>query len=165
MNKEQAMLKVADLEKELAQLKQIINEPEPVKSFKRWRAELGRIYYRFGIDGDTDTSREVNDLIDNFNYSIGNYFQTKEEAEEYRDKLIFNQSVIDRIAELNEGWTPDWSDEYQEKFRLLLKIDNLKITRSWSDKYTSDNKHFKSREIGETILKEFDNEKLIKWFI
>lgn len=50
---------------------------------KRWRAEDGNYYYH--VDDEFIIQKEVEDymILDNNRYNIGNYFRTKEEAEEY----------------------------------------------------------------------------------
>ncbi len=56
---------------------------------KRWRAEEGGVYWFI----DIDFSGKVRDLWDqrstdeNIRYNLGNYFQTKEEAEEVKEEL------------------------------------------------------------------------------
>ena len=54
---------------------------------KRWRAEKGDIYYSFTSNFGVEESTEYNDYLDNEAYDSGNYFQTKEEAQEVADKL------------------------------------------------------------------------------
>ena len=63
------------------------------QEYKRWRAEVGGIYYfikRDDYDSELDRVCENKDYysyISNEQYKIGNYFQIKEEAQEVVDKL------------------------------------------------------------------------------
>lgn len=55
---------------------------------KKWRANKGAHYFRIDFDDFTIRStREVFSSFDNFNYEIGNYFETKKEAEIYSEKI------------------------------------------------------------------------------
>lgn len=62
---------------------------------KRWRAEVGEIYYYFSSNFEIDDYCEYNSSIDDEAYDSGNYFQTKEQAQEVADKLkeYFNQLI------------------------------------------------------------------------
>lgn len=62
-----------------------INEKYGIK--KRWRAEYGNTYYYITSIFDIVTSKEYNYEIDDECYKVGNYFETKEEAEEYAEYM------------------------------------------------------------------------------
>ena len=47
---------------------------------KRWRAEIGEHYYSIDFDRSIIDMVENEDDIDNTVYTLGNYFETKEEA-------------------------------------------------------------------------------------
>ena len=96
---------------------------EKENSFKRY------IYYKYyylndcgGIEIETDEDYPV----DNFRYSIGNYFETKEEAENYKEKLIIEQELRDIAMELNKGEKIDWEDT-QEKYYLSYDLDHYDL--------------------------------------
>lgn len=65
----------------------------PKRQYKRWRAEKEEYYYfirRDDYNSELDRVCETKDYysyISNEQYKIGNYFQTKEEAQEVADKL------------------------------------------------------------------------------
>ena len=102
MTKEQVNEKINSLEKDLIELKKIINEPE--KAVGRFRAKKGGLYWCIPSNGLAVNATDFNDDCDNYRYSTGNYFETEAETIEYRDKLLFNQLVYDEIAILNDGW-------------------------------------------------------------
>ena len=54
---------------------------------KRWRAEKGEIYYSFKSNFKVEDYHECNNFYSNKAYELGNYFLTKEEAQEVADKL------------------------------------------------------------------------------
>lgn len=54
---------------------------------KRWRAEVGETYYSFTSNFKIEDYCEDNHFIDDEAYNSGNYFKTKEEAQEVTFKL------------------------------------------------------------------------------
>ena len=62
-----------------------INEKYGIK--KRWRAENGKFYYYIDSVLDISISKEGHYNLDNVCYERGNYFRTKEEAEEYQEYM------------------------------------------------------------------------------
>lgn len=62
---------------------------------KRWRAKEGETYYRFTPNFDVRDFYHYNSFVNDEDYDLGNYFQTKEQAQEVADKLkeYFNQLI------------------------------------------------------------------------
>lgn len=54
---------------------------------EKWRANIGNIYYHINRFGECVESADVRVLIDDNLYNSGNYFKTKEEAEEMANKI------------------------------------------------------------------------------
>lgn len=54
---------------------------------KRWRAKKGEAYYRFTPNFDVGDYYHYNSIVEDRDYASGNYFQTKEEAQEVADKM------------------------------------------------------------------------------
>lgn len=67
--------------------------------YKRWRAEKYKTYCSINSDGTTCIYTDFGDVIDNFLYSIGNYFKTKEVLEEKKKKLLYRRQYKDFIGE------------------------------------------------------------------
>lgn len=59
------------------------NSPQP----KRWRAEEEAFYYFVDATFSATCEREMYSQIDDYRYKSGNYFQTKEEAQDMADKF------------------------------------------------------------------------------
>ena len=116
-NKQQALERLSALENESKELREIINasSDNETNQFKRWRVEKGKGYYLLKERGGIGNFKEELDDVDNYLYSIGNYFKTREEVEKHKEKLILQQQIKDRIRDLNEGWTPDWSNDNMVK--------------------------------------------------
>ena len=54
----------------------------------KWRAKLGGRYYFINYLGKVDFDTDLRGSVDDSAYEIGNYFQTKEEAEKYTEKFL-----------------------------------------------------------------------------
>lgn len=48
----------------------------------RWRAKEGEYYYYINADGFASVNKHTNYITDYYRYDFGNYFRTKEQAEE-----------------------------------------------------------------------------------
>lgn len=59
------------------------NEPKP----KRWRAEKEEFYYFVNDALYADSEEDMYSNIDDYRYNIGNYFHSREEAEEMAEKF------------------------------------------------------------------------------
>jgi hypothetical protein len=135
--------------------------PLPKPKFEVWKPKEGMECWYLSIIG------EIKPCVIISNSVSYRYHQTKEQAIEAHEKAMFNYEVEMFIKEKNEGWLPDYKDEYQSKFRILYDYRNkeIEVTTSHTIKHVSDEKVFKSREIFKEIIAKFDNEKLVKWWI
>jgi hypothetical protein len=133
---------------------QIAKMEEPKSTFKRWRNANDDDYYYLDDYGHIENCEESLDGVDDHRYNIGNYFETEEEAEAYRDKLIKVQAIKDRITELNEGWEPEFKGD-NPNYTFYMDGDNINI-EEWCFAQNSPKwVYFKSREIGEQLMQEF----------
>lgn len=127
------------LKKKYEKLGKEIERLENENKNKRWRAKKGEKYYNVGeflkenlkigeySFEDKEFNIEQNDTIDNFNYKTRNYFKTKKEAEEYREKLKTYYDLMDLADELNNGEKIDWNNTVQEKYFIYYnaRIEEL----------------------------------------
>ena len=67
--------------------------------WERWRAEENEKYYFLSDLGEILFDTDFGDVTDNFLYSIGNYFKTREEAEFRRQQLLYLQQYKDYLGE------------------------------------------------------------------
>ena len=138
-------------------LKQI---PKP--KFEVWKPKEGMECWYLSIIG------EIKPCVIISNSVSYRYHQTKEQAIEAHEKAMFNYEVEMFIKEKNEGWIPDWTDFMQIKCSLCVnyyKGQEILINEGTYVCISGQQKHFKSKEIGEEIIAKFDNEKLVKWWI
>lgn len=81
----------------------------------RWRAEAGDRYFQLWSDGDISANTESGGEYDNFRHLVGNYFQTKEQAESYKQFLQAVGEIKQYIVENGMEFKPDWKNDEQFK--------------------------------------------------
>lgn len=91
---------------------------EEIKEPKRWRAEGDGKYWYLDDCGVVLSNDEWGDDIDDFRYSIGNYFKTEAEAKAYKEYLIARQVLLDDTG----GWK--FTLKEQNYFAKYSVIDN-----------------------------------------
>lgn len=118
--------KVKELELVLKETKSQLKElREKENSFKR---EIYYKYYYLNDCGETEIETDEDYPVDNFRYSIGNYFETKEEAENYKERLLIEQELKDIAMELNEDKKMFWSNNnLLSKYYLRYNFDDDRI--------------------------------------
>ena len=140
------------------QLKEIEN-----LSKKRWRACNGEYYFYIDVGGYIGHETEMYCESDDFKYLIGNYFKTHKEAEEYKQKLIYQQQYKDYVNEHNEC-DIDWKDQEQKKYNAaydlmdeLFCIDSVILSYSEGVVYATSKQIIKDfiEEIGEDNFKKY----------
>lgn len=100
----------------------------------RWKPKKGEKYYFITLFGNMGYRRYDNDRDDNYLYSINNIFKTKEEAEEHKKKLIYQQQYKDYAMEHNDEI--DWENEKQYKYYSFCNVENKQVHISfvWATK-------------------------------
>lgn len=94
-------------------LKELENKAQNLQEneYKRWRASEDENYWYVASNGDIYDDCEYYEEPDNFRYSIGNYFRTQQEAQEYKENLITKQKLKDLALRLNKGVEIDWNKD------------------------------------------------------
>ena len=108
-------MKLQELEQKYEELGKEIEKLKNEKKGKRWKPDKNDDYYviRHGrIIFDCNKIQEVTD----WDYSQGNCFQTKEEAEEYLENLKTKAELRALAEELNGDEVIDWSNAEQYKY-------------------------------------------------
>lgn len=126
------MNNLEELKQELKNLENKINELEnkgieEINKYKRKRFDYDEYYWYVNIYGAVSETVDGYVEEDYFNYNIGNYFETKEQAENYKEKLLIEQELKDIAMELNKGEEIDWNNKEQEKYYLLYNFDTNNI--------------------------------------
>lgn len=111
-------------EEERNQLLALIEKSTKKKS-KVWKPELEETYYR--IEGTKVISNIWHNIpYDNYSYSIGNCFQTEEEAEFAVERLKVI-AELKRFAQEHNEKEIDWNNFNQDKFSITYNSYDKKI--------------------------------------
>jgi len=126
---------------------------------KRWRPEYNETYYYVNSAKEVDFNLWSNDSIDNYRYKTRNVFRTGKEAEQKLHAIKKKYKILDVIEELNEDWKPNWANKFERKYFLYYMIDNKEwdIDFFTHHKELPDEFYFKSEEIGNQLIQEFDD--------
>lgn len=156
--------KIEKLSKDLEELKCELDKEKlsNTQMNNRWRANDGEKYYCIYGDGTIDWSIDTNDEISVKHYDLGNYFQTKEEAEKVAEKIKIYVQLKDLALRLNKGEEIDWENDKQVKYYIYYDNCYKKIytTCNYSKElgqiYCLDSRflNIAKQEIGEENLKK-----------
>ena len=122
--------------------------------------DIGNYYY-VSESGDIDLVKDVFHDIDYEGlYQRGLAFKTREEAEQFDKERILIKKLKDWTKKYNDGWTPNWDETFEAKY--CVEYNNYPgefITDYYSGIFTfSKLPYFKSKEIAEQFLEEFEDE-------
>ena len=115
--------KLEDLKAEfLGKLEALEKEAEMQKKqeeLKPWKPKDGEEYFFVNNDFLSHSFCNMNDNVDNYNFEIGNYFRTKERAEQAAKKM----RLLLRLEQLHDmlcpDYVPDW-ENYGQKFLVYF---------------------------------------------
>ena len=139
--------KIKEIEKQLEELKQQLTEEDKGDKYKRKRVK-DEYYWYVNTYGDVDETSDCHGSEDNFLFEIGNYFETEEQAENYKEKLLIEQELRDIAMKLNKVEEIDWDYSYQKKHYLGFNYNINEINF-----FTNTN--FKSQGIIYCLNKDF----------
>lgn len=102
---------------------------EELKEFKKELEEIlervnvkleedDKKYWTVSGSGEITSLSDYSDDFDRFKKEIGNYFKTREEAEEYLEDLKVKTEIKNIAKELNKGKEIDWNDYDIDKYYL-----------------------------------------------
>lgn len=100
MSKEQLTKQYDKMIAEAGKLKETIDSMEVDN--KKFRVEEGDTYYTVDSSGDVDYEYERFDSTDDFSFKSGNYFETLDEAEERKERMLAEQELLD-MCDWKEG--------------------------------------------------------------
>ena len=125
-----------------------------IEDFSEWFEEAVEEFYYIDEKGFVTTLPKNYIHADiHLRQAIGNYFKTKEEAEEYLEYLKAKE-VIRQDA---KGFKPDWLDRDQVKYSGNWNLLTSTVGYVWELMYKGSEIYFKSEEdINESIKKHPD---------
>lgn len=132
-----------------------------VSKDKRWRAEERNVFF-FVNNGDVESRVDNRFALSSFCYDTHNYFQTKEEAQEYAEVLEIKRQLM-KFADEHNG-SIDWDDERIEKHILYYDINKKSIRIGASYRFKSPEAiYFPSETIAEQAIEAVGEENVIKY--
>ena len=154
MSKENLQKQIEEMKTKLADMEAELNKPEVVINY--WQPEEANGYYYvnyLGLVGSASYNKNYHK--DKLRYRV---FKTQKEAEKYAEYVKAEETLRRVIAEANEGWLPDWTNEDEDKYEVVLHMDDLNTFRYAATKYQPNFMHIKSKELAEKLMKEYEAE-------
>ena len=140
MTKQELEQKIEQLQKQLDELKNVKIE----ETKKKWIPERYEIYYFVESDCSISCCKFYNDDFDNGCISVGNCFQTKEEAQFVADKIKYTLMFKHYVEEHSE--LLDWENEEQHKWCVFYNYITHKIDFDYTDRYKEQGTVYASSE-------------------
>jgi len=138
MNKQEQLNKLESIKEEIKHLIKWLDkfeqstQQEEKKEFKRWKPEVGDIYFWLCNEGDIRRKGWADHSIDLNRFKFGNCYQTTEEAGFAREKQLVEVKLQDFALKYNEGIT-EYDDFELKPFGLLLdKPTNTLSKTHWT---------------------------------
>ena len=120
-----------------------------------------KIYYISFQSGQVkEWDFNINYEADKCLYDIGLYFDTEEEAEQFKREQTLIKKIKCWTKEQQGDWEPDWSNTNQRKYYVEINRFRKKITYDWYWEHDKFPKlpYFKTGEITRACIDEFGNE-------
>lgn len=157
MNKQQLQANIDTMRAELAEM-----ENQLLQADKPWKPGMGETYWDIDSYGQVSRSVWKEDDPDVGAWAIGNVYRTEQEAIAAHDKQVMQTTLRRRIAELNDGWEPVWSDRHEFKFIVYYSH-----TQSEWEQYGCgyhqlfpDWRYLKSATLAQQLIGEFSSDEL-----
>ena len=163
MNKEQKIQELTErIEKsqtEIAELKQELEKLQK-KPYEITHPDNGtEVYIISDLDGGIEGRKyDVSDNVDEILYELGLYFDTYEEAKQFKRERALIKKIKCWAKEQQGDWEPDW--EKGNKYYIFYNYSCCEFETSST--VISDNfkklPYFKTREIAQECIDEFGDE-------
>ena len=148
--------KIELLEKEIAELKEELSKQDSEKSLATWIPKKDDNYWYIRGNGKANSATYDNDSFDKNLYVIGNYFQTKEDAE-------FEIERLKVIAELKR-FGKDKFKKGTENCFLFYDTNNNKLCIHLGSYAITASIFFNSKEIAEQAIKTVGVDRIKKYY-
>ena len=153
MNKENLQKQIEEMKTKLADMEAELNKPEVVINY--WQPKGGEQYYYLDYFSNIGIINRADDGGAETRYRV---FKTIEEAEKYAEYVKAEETSRRVIAEVNDGWLPDWTNKDEHKYVVVLYMDDLNIFKYETTKYQPNFMYIKSKELAEKLMKEYEEE-------
>lgn len=150
MNRKEYEERIAKLEKELDELKEveIVDDEFPKYGQAYWFVETdGYVVYAYWGDNTTDNHRK--DFL--------RVFKTQKECKRYLE-------IQKAFKEKSKNFEPNWKDVNQTKYCLYYDHGENSFKISWSIRCRQAILYFESREVLEELISRFGKEDIKKYY-
>ena len=165
MNKKQKIQELTErIENSQAEIDELKQELEKLqkKPYKISYPEDGeKIYYISHYFGQVkEWGFNISNEADKYLYDIGLYFDTREEAEQFKREQTLIKKIKCWAKEQQGGWQPDWKDENKFKYHITYDYQDgliFVVTNKFIKSFLK-LPYFKSEEIAQACIDEFGDE-------
>lgn len=157
-DKKQLETKISNMERELAEMKKILAIPEPVSTY--WTPKRYEEYWYVNSLLQVQSLVNADNLGDRYRT-----FKTEEEAKRYAEYIKAEETLKKAIADLNQGWVPDFNNDNQIKYFIYYRADSRSLfIDSWYHRKEHPTfMYMESKEIAEIIRTQY-KDTLITYF-
>ena len=154
MNKENLQKQIEEMRTKLADMEAELNKPDVTINY--WQPEESQRYYSVNNLGLIDSSG-YNEAFhkDKARYRV---FKTQKEAEKYAEYVKAEETLRRIIAEANAGWLPDWTNNDERRYVVVLHKDELQAFIYGATKHLPNFMYIKSKELAGKLMKEYEAE-------
>nr|DAP77238.1 MAG TPA: hypothetical protein [Caudoviricetes sp.] len=150
MNRKEYEERIAKLEKELDELKEveIVDDEFP---------KHGQAYWFVDTDGDIVVDYWHGNIADNYRKTFFRIFKNKKECERYLE-------IQKAFKEESGKFEPNWKDCDNHKYYLFYDHNNNSIKISWGVTTQFDTLYFKSEKALKELISRFGEEDIKKYY-
>lgn len=164
MTKKELIKQVEELEKQVKDLREGAESMRVGKEYT-WEPETDEDYFRVDMNRDCVVdSRNISQEITDRHISFGNCFKTRDEAEQFNEWLKARATLIKEAKIANEDWKPVYDeddDECNDKYSIYYDYEDEELHACSERDFRSGEIVFKSRELAEESIANFEDEWLI----
>ena len=154
MNKENLQKQIEEMKTKLADMEAELNKPEV--SINYWQPRTAEnLYYVNYLGHVVEANYTENYQGDKTRYRV---FKTKEEAKRYAEYVKAEETLRRVIAEANAGWLPDWTNNDERRYVVVLHKDELQAFIYGATKHLPNFMYIKSKELAGKLMKEYEAE-------
>ena len=161
MTYEELEQKVKRLEEQLTEVRiELLERKADKKPYEVEVPEDIRDYYILDGYGKLYSLEGFSTNYTRCQYERGLAFKTREEAERFKKEQILLFKLHKWAEEQNEGWTPDWKDDEEEKYTIRYDYKNNRFETFYSYSYKEFSKLpcFISNDTAQLFIEEFGDE-------
>lgn len=105
---------IQELKDRIAELEILIDKQQSTEP-KVWEPKDGEDYYWLAGVGSVNRENMGTGRLDKSRVEFGNYFKTKQQAEQARDFTL----VMAKLRKQTKGFKPGWGNGYEEKYSIV----------------------------------------------